>query len=112
MDPTFLVALGGMVLAVAVAAIFMRRSPSAAAEAAARAVVETVFADGQAQLLRYHCPHCGQVLRQEAVLAAEAPHTALSRAESGCAAGAAVCPACGEPVHIVAGVKDIQETRP
>ncbi len=112
MDPIFLVALGGMVLAVAVAAIFMRRHAHDAAGDTADAAVESVFADGQAQLLRYHCPHCGQVLRQEAFLAAEAPRTRLSRAESGYAAGAAVCPACGEPVQIVVGVDGIQGTYP
>jgi hypothetical protein len=101
MDTIFLISLGGMVLAIAVVAIFMRRKADDTAEQAERARVETVFADDGAKLLRYHCPHCAQVLRQEAVLAARTPHSALSRAESGHPAGVLECPACGQSVVIV-----------
>jgi uncharacterized protein with PIN domain len=63
-------------------------------------------------LLRYRCPRCDQVLRQEAALTSEAPRATVSRAESGYRAGAAVCPACGELVQIVARGEDILETHP
>ncbi|MCB2214180.1 hypothetical protein KQH50_02175 [bacterium] len=106
MDNILLISLGGMVLAVAVVAIFMRRKPEEAAEGAELAKVETVFADKQAKLLRYRCPHCAEVLRQEAILAARNPRAALSRAESGYPSGATVCPACGQSAEIIS--EDIQ----
>jgi hypothetical protein len=61
-DPMLLIAIGGMLLAALVAAIFLRGNRNQAPENAVDARAEILYADPQAELIRYHCPECDQVL--------------------------------------------------
>lgn len=104
LNPTLLVlSIAGMMLAVGVLAISMRRHPSDGASDVAEARVETLSPDRQATFLRYYCPACGHLLRQEVSLLSTQPRQPSSRATSGYPRGETVCPACGMTVRIDPG---------
>jgi predicted RNA-binding Zn-ribbon protein involved in translation (DUF1610 family) len=100
-DPLFLIALGGMVLAVVVLAFAMGRRPAKTVEDLPDAVPSTPFEDDLARILRFACPECGTVLRQEAHLSTpQRPDWGDSHAQSGSQPGQALCPQCGTLVEI------------
>ena len=100
MDPMLLIAIGGMLLAAVVAAIFLRGNRNQDSADAPDAKIQTLYADPQAELVRYHCPHCDEILHQGAHLLAEKPHRQKTNAESGYLTGTVTCPACGQSVRI------------
>jgi predicted RNA-binding Zn-ribbon protein involved in translation (DUF1610 family) len=102
LDPLFLIAIAGMVLAVVVIAIFFRPTKDDNAEDLPAAVSVLIFEDDHALLRRHSCPECGAVLRQEATLQRPGrPHQA-ARAETGLSPGRTTCPACGAYLNISA----------
>ncbi len=100
MDPILPIAIGGMLLAAVVAAIFLRGNRNQAPGDAVDARSETLYADPQAKLVRYQCPNCDQVLYQQAQLLADKPHRQKTKAESGYLTGVTACPSCGQTVRI------------
>lgn len=106
LDTNFLIALLGMVLAVAVTALFMRGKKSSVESDAAPAAAEVLFEDAHAQFRRYTCPDCGQLLRQEIHLNASKPRAQVVRAESGYPPGEVTCPACGQRSNLTSMLED------
>lgn len=93
-DPLFLIAVGGMVLAVIAIALFVRRSSSEVEADLNPARIESVYQDEHALVCRYYCPDCGQLMRQEVELSTPRPRQQILTAESGYTKGSAVCPEC------------------
>lgn len=104
-DPLFLIAIGGMVLAVVVIAVFMGRDKHASEVDSQPAKAELTYKDDQAQLQRYFCPECGQLLRQEVQLSTPKPHRQTAKTESGFSTGDVVCPKCGSKIRINPGTE-------
>lgn len=100
MDPMLLIAVGGMLLAAVVAAVFLRGDRNQDKGDASDAITETLYADPQAELVRYRCPKCGEMLYQHAQLVAKKPHRQKTSAESGYLGGIIICPSCGQTVRV------------
>ncbi len=99
-DALFLIAIGGMVLAVLVIAVFFRPAETDNAEDLPAAIAAVAFEDDLALLRRHACPDCGAVLRQEVFLHDPGQPRQTAQEEIGLPPGPARCPSCGMHLNI------------